>query len=132
MEEIKSFEELFEESVKEVDLGKTVTGKVITITNQGEIFVDLGYKADGIIPKKEYSFDENANPKDEFNVGDTITADILKMNDGQGNVLLSYKKVKTRLVRNEFENKVKQDEVFEEKIQNISNSFLYSNVTCKY
>ena len=130
MEEIKSFEELFEESVKEVDLGKTVTGKVITITNQGEIFVDLGYKADGIIPKKEYSFDENANPKDEFNVGDTITADILKMNDGQGNVLLSYKKVKTRLVRNEFENKVKNDEVFEEKIQNISEkglNVLYKN-----
>ena len=70
-----SFEELFNESLKEKEskLEKTVTGKIISITEQGEIFVDINYKADGIIPKKEYSNDENANPKDEFKVGDTIT-----------------------------------------------------------
>ena len=120
MEKIKSFAELFEESVKEVKLGKTVTGKIISISNKGEIFVDLGYKADGIIPKKEYSFDENADPHDEFKIGDTITADILKMNDGQGNVLLSYKKIKSREIRKDFEEKVKKEDVFEEKIVSAS------------
>ena len=92
----KSFEELYEESLKETKLEKTVTGKVIAITAKGEIFVDIGYKADGIIPKQEYSSDENANPGDEFKVGDEITADVLKQNDGLGNVLLSYKRVKQR------------------------------------
>ena len=95
MEE-KSFEELYNNSLNGKRFDKTVTGTVIGISSKGEIFVDFGYKADGIIPKKEYSDDENKNPKDEFKAGDTITADVLKWNDGLGNVLLSYKKLKRR------------------------------------
>ena len=95
MEE-KSFEELYNESLNTKRFDKTVTGTVIGISSKGEIFVDFGYKADGIIPKKEYSDDETKNPKDEFKPGDTITADVLQWNDGLGNVLLSYKKLKRR------------------------------------
>lgn len=95
MEE-KSFEELYNESLNEKKFDKTVTGTVIGISSKGEIFVDFGYKADGIIPRYEYSENETSNPNDEFKEGDTITADILKWNDGLGNVLLSYKKLKRR------------------------------------
>ena len=95
MEE-KSFEELYNETLNEKRFDKTVTGTVIGISSKGEIFVDFGYKADGIIPKAEYSDDETKNPKDEFKEGDAITADVLKWNDGLGNVLLSYKKLKRR------------------------------------
>ena len=95
MEE-KSFEELYNESLNTKRFDKTVTGTVIGISSKGEIFVDFGYKADGIIPKAEYSDDIAKNPKDEFKPGDTITADVLKWNDGLGNVLLSYKKLKRR------------------------------------
>jgi len=95
MEE-KNFKELYDESLSEKRFDKTVTGTVIQISSKGEIFVDIKYKADGIIPKEEYSDDEAKNPKDEFKEGDTITADILKWNDGFGNVLLSYKKYKKR------------------------------------
>lgn len=103
MEE-KSFEELYNESLNEKRFDKTVTGTVIGISSKGEIFVDFGYKADGIIPRAEYSDDERMNPKDEFKEGDTITADVLKWNDGLGNVLLSYKKLKRR------ENAIKEKE----------------------
>lgn len=92
----KDFEELYNESINTKRFKKTVTGTVIQISRKGEIFVDFKYKADGIIPKKEYSDDENKNPQDEFKTGDIITADILKWNDGLGNVLLSYKKYKIR------------------------------------
>ncbi len=116
MEE-KSFQELYaEESAKENKLGKTVTGKIISITRQGEIFVDIGYKADGIIPKKEYSSDENANPADRWKVGDSITADVVKQNDGLGNVLLSYRRYKNRESKKELEKNVKQNTIFEEPI----------------
>ena len=92
----KSFKELYNESLNEKRFDKTVTGTVIQISRKGEIFVDFKYKADGIIPRKEYSDDESKNPKDEFKPGDKITADVLKWNDGLGNVLLSYKKYKVR------------------------------------
>ncbi|MCI9015596.1 MAG: S1 RNA-binding domain-containing protein [Clostridia bacterium] len=111
-----TFEELFNQSIKDVKLEKTVTGKIIEITKKGEIFVDLGYKSDGIIPKEEYSFDEKQDPKKEFKIGDTITADVIKQNDGMGNVLLSYKRVKYRKNRQEFENKIESEEIFKEKI----------------
>ena len=110
MEE-KTFEELYKESLNEKRFDKTVTGTVIGISSKGEIFVDFGYKADGIIPKNEYSEDESKNPKDEFNEGDVISADVLKWNDGLGNVLLSYKKYKRREdVKKEKELRIKQAE----------------------
>lgn len=93
MEE-ENFEKLYNESLNTEKFDKRITGTVIQISSKGEIFVDFKYKADGIIPRKEYSDDENKNPKDEFKPGDTITADVLKWNDGLGNVLLSYKKYK--------------------------------------
>ena len=126
-----SFEELFNESLKEKEskLEKTVTGKIISITDKGEIFVDINYKADGIIPKKEYSSDENANPKDEFKVGDTITADVLKQNDGLGNVLLSYKKAKLREERKELETKIKENEIIESEVIEVNEKGLITNVS---
>ena len=123
-----SFEELYNESLKETKLEKTVTGKVISITSAGEVFVDIGYKADGIVPKKEYSDDETKNPKDEFKIGDTITCDVLKQNDGYGNVLLSYKRVKQRSQRSNLENKIKENKVFEEKVVSVSDKGLIVNV----
>ena len=112
----KSFAELFNESIKEKKFDKTITGTVISVSSKGEIFVDFGYKADGIIPLKEYSDDENKNPRDEFKAGDTITADVLKWNDGTGNVLLSYKKLQRReKVIAEKERRMKEAEEREKK-----------------
>ena len=105
----ENFEELYNESLNTKKYDKTVTGTVIQISRKGEIFVDFKYKADGIIPRKEYSDDENKNPKDEFKPGDTITADVLKWNDGLGNVLLSYKSYKKRAdIEKEKALKIKQ------------------------
>ena len=87
-----TFEEILNQSLKSIKIGATITGKVIEVNDKDEIFVDIGYKADGIIPKKEYSFNEESKPQEEFKVGDKIKAIILKLNDGQVNVLMSYKK----------------------------------------
>ena len=114
----KSFKELYKESLNEKRFDKTVTGTVIQISRKGEIFVDFKYKADGIIPRKEYSDDESKNPKDEFKPGDTITADVLKWNDGLGNVLLSYKKYKVREeAKREKEQKIQQAKAREKQKQ---------------
>jgi len=120
----QNLEELYDESLNAKRFDKTVTGTVIQISSKGEIFVDFKYKSDGIIPKYEYSDDENKEPKDEFKPGDIITADILKWNDGYGNVLLSYKKYKKREeAKKQKELKIKQAEEREkqklEKIKSI-------------
>ncbi len=104
-EENVSFEQLLNDSMKESKkLEKITEGTVINVNDKGEVFVDLNYKADGIIPKSEYSFDVNADPKKELKAGDKITVQVLKLNDGEGNVLLSYKKIRNA------ENKKKQEE----------------------
>ena len=107
----KDLQKLYAESLNTKKDDKTVTGTVIQVSSKGEIFVDFKYKADGIIPKGEYSDDASKNPNDEFKPGDTITADVLKWNDGEGNVLLSYKKYKKREDRKkEQELRIKQAE----------------------
>jgi len=107
----QNLEELYAESLSTKKFDKTVTGTVIQVSSKGEIFVDFKYKADGIIPKGEYSDDEAKNPKDEFKPGDEITADVLKWNDGYGNVVLSYKKYKKREeAKQQKELKIKQAE----------------------
>ena len=126
-----SFEELFNQSLKEnksTKLEKVVTGKIISITEKGEIFVDINYKADGIIPKIEYSDDENANPADEFKIGDSITAQVLKMNDGVGNVLLSYKRIKTEEAKRDLEQKINNNEIIESKIEAANDKGLITTV----
>jgi 4-hydroxy-3-methylbut-2-enyl diphosphate reductase len=98
-----SFAELLDSSMKNnKKLGKVVTGKVIEVTNDNEIYVDLDYKADGIVPKNEYSFDETKDPHDEFKSGDEITCEVLKHNDGFGNVLLSYKRISKKVSKDKF------------------------------
>ena len=119
-----SFEELLNQTLKEIKVGQTVTGNIININSQGEIFVDLGYKADGIIPRSEFSYNENDNPKDYYKVGDRISADVLKLNDGLGNVLLSFKKANSKIVKQEFESKVKNNCVFTEKVTSVNDNGL--------
>ena len=122
MEE-ESFEKLYNESLNEKRFDKRITGTVIQISRKGEIFVDFKYKADGIIPKSEYTDDESKNPKDEFKPGDKITADVLKWNDGLGNVLLSYKKYKKEEnARREKELKIQHaEEIKKQKIERAKN-----------
>lgn len=74
-----------------VHSGDIVDGKVIHVTDK-EVFVDIHYKSDGILPKEEASFNE-INLEEAFKVGDVIKVQILKTNDGEGNVLLSRKAV---------------------------------------
>ena len=127
-EDNKSFEELLNDSMnEEVKKDKVITGKVISISSNGEIFVDLGYKADGIIPRTEYSYNIEAKPNDEFKPGDDITCEVLKWNDGDGNVLLTYKRLKQRLNKEEFERKVQNNEIFEERVSEKNNNGLIVN-----
>ena len=120
MSEQLNFEQMIEESMKTVNVKQIVKGIIININKKGEIIIDIGYKADGIIPRGEYSYNESADPRKELKIGDTITAEVLKMNDGEGNVLLSTKRYKAKEAQKELEEKFKNQEVLEEKISKVT------------
>lgn len=119
-----SFEELLNQTLKEIKVGQTITGEIINISLKGEIFVDLGYKADGIIPRNEFSYNEDENPQEIYKIGDRITADVVKLNDGLGNVLLSAKKANFKIVKQEFESKVKNNCIFKQKVTAVNDNGL--------
>ncbi len=90
-----SFEELLnqsEENGNAVRPGSVIEGKVIGVKSD-VIYVDIQYKADGIITRAEYSNTPNLDLTTVVNVGDPITVKVIKTNDGEGQVLLSYKRV---------------------------------------
>ncbi len=87
-----SFAEALEESLVTLSTGKVVTGTVIGITPT-EVYVNLGYKADGIIPVDELSDDPDVKAEDIVKIGDTIEAFVVRVNDVEGYVKLSKKKI---------------------------------------
>ena len=108
-----SFEEAFEKTLVRIRNGQIIKGTVLQIVN-GEVGIDIGYKADGYIPRSEFSADPDVDPADTIKVGDEIEVEVLKVNDGEGNVLLSRKNVESKkLWDNLMEDEDIQNKVFE-------------------
>ncbi|MDO4473181.1 MAG: 30S ribosomal protein S1 [Eubacteriales bacterium] len=87
-----TFEQMLEESLKTIRNGEVVDGTVIDV-KPDEIILNIGYKADGIITRSEYTNESNADLTTMVSVGDTMTVKVLKVNDGEGQVLLTYKRL---------------------------------------
>ena len=77
--------------VKMPTVGAVIEGKVVQISND-EVLVDIDYKSEGRIPLNELSFISNASPEEIVSVGDDILVKVLKVDDSEGNVLLSKKR----------------------------------------
>ncbi|MGL4789948.1 MAG: bifunctional 4-hydroxy-3-methylbut-2-enyl diphosphate reductase/30S ribosomal protein S1, partial [Anaerotignaceae bacterium] len=89
-----TFQQMLDESFVTLHTGNIVKGSVIQISNE-EVSVNLGYKSDGIIPRGEYSSDVTALPSKELKLGDEIEVFVVRVNDGDGNVLLSRKRIES-------------------------------------
>lgn len=87
-----NFADALEESFVRIRPGEIIKGKVIGF-NANEVYVDLGYKADGIIPLEEYTDIPDFQIEKEVKVGDEIEVFVQQINDGEGNVRLSKKQV---------------------------------------
>lgn len=87
-----SFEQMLEESLKTIRKGEIVTGTVIGV-KEDEIVLNIGYKADGIISRNEYTNTPNVDLREMVKNGDELQAKVLKVNDGEGQVLLTYKRL---------------------------------------
>jgi len=81
-----TMEEALNSEFRTISRGAIVTGTVIE-KNQSGIYVDLGYKSDGIIPTDELDGEEG-----KYNVGDEIKVYVKKVDDGHGQLLLSLRR----------------------------------------
>ncbi len=92
MSEEVSFEQLLNDSFKTIHTGEVVEGTVIDV-KPDEIILNIGYKSDGILTRNEYTNDNSVDLTTVVKVGDTMDVKILKTNDADGQVVLSYKRL---------------------------------------
>ena len=92
MSEEVSFEQLLNDSFKTIHTGEVVEGTVIDV-KPDEAILNIGYKADGILSRNEYSNDNSIDLTTAVKVGDTMDVKVLKTNDADGQVILSYKRL---------------------------------------
>lgn len=85
-----SFEQMLEKSLKPIRTGEIVTGKVIGVKPE-EAALNIGYKSDGIMTRLDYSSDPDLDLTTVINVGDEIECKVKKINDGEGQVVLSHR-----------------------------------------
>ena len=90
-----SFMDDVDKSFVQIKNGTVVTGKVVTV-NDEEICVNIGYKADGIITKQEFSAEPDIKMTDEVKEGDELEVEVIRVRDEDGNVLLSRKNIESR------------------------------------
>ncbi|MEA4921326.1 MAG: bifunctional 4-hydroxy-3-methylbut-2-enyl diphosphate reductase/30S ribosomal protein S1 [Clostridiaceae bacterium] len=88
----ESFEELLEHSLKTLHTGEKVSG-IITQINATDIHVDLGVKQAGYIPMVELSDDPTFNVGESIKIGDEIEAYVMRVNDVEGLIMLSKKRL---------------------------------------
>ncbi len=81
---------MLDESFKTIRNGEVVEGTVIDVKDD-QIILNIGYKADGILTKNEYSNDPSIDLHTVAQPGDKMEVKVLKVNDGEGQVLLTYK-----------------------------------------
>lgn len=87
-----TFEQMLDESFKTIRTGEIVSGEVIDVKTDC-IILNIGYKSDGILTKAEYTNDASVDLTEKVKVGDSLDVKVLKVNDGEGQVSLTYKRL---------------------------------------
>jgi ribosomal protein S1 len=110
-----SFEQMLDESFKTISNGEIVEGTVISV-KPDEIILNIGYKSDGIITRSEYTNDSNVDLTTLVHVDDTMEAKVIKVNDSDGQVILSYKRLAQEKGNKRLEEAFENQEVLKAKV----------------
>ncbi|MEG0256668.1 MAG: bifunctional 4-hydroxy-3-methylbut-2-enyl diphosphate reductase/30S ribosomal protein S1 [Christensenella sp.] len=107
-----------EKSFVYIKRGQIVNGTVVQISDS-EICVNIGYKSDGIIKKENLTAAGDDVPTDLFKVGDEIEAEVVTLNDGEGNVVLSRKSIESKLKWKELVEALDEDAIYTVKVDKV-------------
>ena len=113
-----TFEQMLEESCKTIHSGEVVEGTVIDV-KADEIIINIGYKADGILTRSEYTNEPNVDLTTVVKAGDTMEVKVLKVNDGEGQVTLTYKRLAAEKGNKRIEEAFNNQEVLTAKVAQV-------------
>jgi len=120
----KSFEQLLEEeNLVEINNGDVVEGIVLDV-KENEIILNIGYKSEGIITKEEFTNSPNIDLTTVVKPGDKMEAKVLKVNDGEGQVVLTYKRLAAEKSYKKLEEAYKNKTVLKAKVAEVLNGGL--------
>ena len=114
-EQDQTFEEMLDASFKPIRVGMVVDGTVIDVKPE-EIILNIGGKSDGILTRQEYSNDNNLDLTTVAAMGDTMEVKVIKTNDADGQVLVSYKRLAAEKGNKRIEDAFNNREVLTAKV----------------
>ncbi|MBA5851937.1 bifunctional 4-hydroxy-3-methylbut-2-enyl diphosphate reductase/30S ribosomal protein S1 [Clostridium sp. cel8] len=115
-----------DENDKQIILGEKITGKVISV-NEKEVFLNIGYKSDGILPKSEITKDEDANLKELINPGDEIEVKVVRRQNEDGYVVLSKLELERENAYRELESASENNEILKVTVKEAVKGGLVAN-----
>ena len=113
-----TFEQMLEESLKTIHTGEVIEGTVIDV-KPDEAILNIGYKSDGILTRNEYTNEPNVDLTTILNPGDKMEVKVLKVNDGEGQVLLTYKRLAADRGNKRIEEAYNNKEVLTAKVSQV-------------
>ncbi len=118
MSDNMNFDQLLEENLKTIKNGDVVEGTVISV-KPDEIILNIGYKSDGIITRSEYTNESNVDLTTVVQEDQKMEAVVLKVNDNEGQVLLSYKRLAQEKGNQRLEEAYNNHEVLKAKVTQV-------------
>ncbi len=120
-ETMKDYEKELEASFRKINEGDVIQGTVIDV-NEEEVSLDLKYYTQGIIKAADMSDDPGFSVLDDVKIGDVIEASVVKMDDGQGNILLSKKEANAELAWDVLNKYLEEKTVLTVKVNGVVNA----------
>ncbi len=120
-ETMKDYEKELEASFRKINEGDVIQGTVIDV-NEEEVSLDLKYYTQGIIKAADMSDDPGFSVLDDVKIGDVIEASVVKMDDGQGNILLSKKEANAELAWDVLNKYLEEKNVLTVKVNGVVNA----------
>lgn len=105
----------YAETFRTFNPGQIVEGRVVQV-RQDEVLVDVGYKSDGVIPRSELGIPADTNPADVLHPGDRIDVTILRVDEGEGTIILSRRRALAHSAWKRLQKAYETGEVIEAKV----------------
>ncbi|MCI9032486.1 MAG: 30S ribosomal protein S1 [Lachnospiraceae bacterium] len=113
-----TFEQMLEESLKTIHTGEVIEGTIIDV-KPDEAILNIGYKSDGILTRNEYTNEPNVDLTTILSPEDKMEVKVLKVNDGEGQVLLTYKRLAADRGNKRIEEAYNNKEVLTAKVSQV-------------